>query len=72
MIGHILRFARPLCGFSNGEPKDWPLRHYWVHDPKDLPAVVHGKEDDVVVKLCEPCGTEFKRLQALDQKGGKP
>jgi len=29
-LAHILNYGRPVCGFSDAYPIDWPRGHTWV------------------------------------------
>ena len=39
IVVHVLDQGRPLCGFSEDSPKDWPSGNFWVslYEAKERP-----------------------------------
>jgi hypothetical protein len=49
---HILRYGRPLCGFSDDIPRDWPDGHMFVS--------FGGSEDDVTCGGCKATSANLR------------
>jgi len=73
VIIHALFHGRPLCGFSQELPRDWPAEHSWIAVDPRQPRI----PDDAVRYFCKQClpivcGPEVMRIHLVDPETSEP